>query len=31
MVVAMGGDAKPGPESGKPIEVFYDRILPAVR
>jgi CubicO group peptidase (beta-lactamase class C family) len=31
MVVAMCGDAKPGPESGKPIEVFYDRILPAVR
>ena len=31
MVVAMCGDAKPGPESSKPIEVFYDRILPAVR
>jgi CubicO group peptidase (beta-lactamase class C family) len=31
MVVAMCGDAKTGPEAGKPIEVFYDRILPAVR
>jgi CubicO group peptidase (beta-lactamase class C family) len=31
MVVAMCGDAKTGPESGKPIEVFYDRILAAVR
>jgi CubicO group peptidase (beta-lactamase class C family) len=31
MVVAMGGDAKPGAESGQPIAVFYDRILPAVR
>jgi CubicO group peptidase (beta-lactamase class C family) len=30
MVIAMCGDAKTGPESGKPIEVFYDRILPAV-
>jgi CubicO group peptidase (beta-lactamase class C family) len=31
MVVAMCGDAKTGAESGQPISVFYDRILPAVR
>jgi len=31
MVVALGGDAKTGAESGQPISIFYDRILPAVR
>jgi hypothetical protein len=31
MVVALCGDAKAGAESGQPISVFYDRILPAVR
>jgi CubicO group peptidase (beta-lactamase class C family) len=31
MVVAMCGDGKTSAESGKPVEVFYDRILTAVR
>lgn len=31
MVVVVFGDAKERPEMAKPIEVFYDRILPAVR
>ena len=31
MVVAMGGDAKTGAESGQPVAVFYDRILTTVR
>ena len=31
MVVVFLGDEKDRPEMGKPIEVFYDRILPAVR
>jgi CubicO group peptidase (beta-lactamase class C family) len=31
MVVVFLGDAKDRPEMGKPIEVFYDRVLTAVR
>ncbi len=31
MVVVVLGDAKDRPEMNKPISVFYDRILPAVR
>ncbi len=31
MVVVVFGDAKTGPEAGKPMQVFYDNILPAVR
>ena len=31
MVVVIVGDAKDRPEMGKPIEVFYDRILTTVR
>jgi len=31
MVVVVFGDAKTSPEMAKPIEVFYDRILTAVR
>jgi CubicO group peptidase (beta-lactamase class C family) len=31
MVVVVFGDAKTSPEMAKPIEIFYDRILTAVR
>ena len=31
MVVVFLGDAKDRPEMGKPIEVFYDRVLTTVR
>ena len=31
MVVVVLADAKTSPEMAKPMQVFYDRILPAVR